>query len=197
MFKRSHQGFLLSTFYFLLSRKKGFTIIEVLVAVSITIFLSSALILYNSRSREQTSLYLEQGKVAQIISRAKSLAISTYARENNCGYGVRFDYANSKYYIFAYGGAPVNCATVAQDGIDLQFESEVAGFPPFQLNPVLIFGSGQNRLTDVLFIPPDPETVIMTEGDAFPVENGTVYLQTKDGLAGVSVKVGVAGQITL
>src|SRR5438105_773284 len=62
--------------------RSGFTLIELLVSMMITMLLSGFIITYTSGGRAQTTLYVEQAKLGQLVSRAKSLSISTYNKSD-------------------------------------------------------------------------------------------------------------------
>src|SRR5206468_841965 len=102
-------------------RVGGFTILEILVVIGITLMISALAITYKSQSQRQVSLYVETQRVVELILRAKSLAVSTYKDPNTvsdptlvaCGYGIDINYASNTYSLFSYkiptGG---NCSAI-------------------------------------------------------------------------------------
>src|SRR5512144_1181344 len=81
----------------------GFTLIESMIAVTITVLLSSFVITYSSTGRQQISLTVERAKLVQVVSRAKSMALNRYKDTDPvCGYGISVDYDNAQYMLFSY-----------------------------------------------------------------------------------------------
>ncbi|MEK7546635.1 MAG: prepilin-type N-terminal cleavage/methylation domain-containing protein [Patescibacteria group bacterium] len=178
-------------------KKTGFTIIELLVALGIAVLFSSILISYNHTSRQQLALYAEETKLIQAIFRAKSLALGSYVKPSTptvCGYGVHFDYAAMKYYIFSYNKAGIaNCQNIneinagSQDAIStfvLGGNVKLVGLP-----------QGGSRLDDVLFVPPDPITLVNSGGTIIKNGSAVIYLQTIDGSLSVKININSAGLI--
>lgn len=72
----------------------GFTLIETLVVVAITVLLSGVLFVYNRSSDNQVVLAAEQARVAGFLFRAKSFALQKNIRHGDaaaCGFGVYFE----------------------------------------------------------------------------------------------------------
>src|SRR3989344_3199887 len=83
--------------------RRAFTLIEILVVISVITMLSAFVLTYNATSRNQVALRIEQAELVQTISRAKSLALATYNKpEVPCGYGVYINYSENNYAIFSY-----------------------------------------------------------------------------------------------
>jgi len=174
---------------------RGFTLIEVLIVLAISVILTSVVLTYSASGRDQVYLGIQKAQLAQVISKAKSLAISTYNQPDvPCGYGVWFDYSDPKqgrYEIFRYKISP--CSDIRNLGIAIKgagYNSESKN--QYLLPPNVNFGDGADRLDIVFFLPPDPKTFIWQLDNL--KDAGGVYLKTSN----ASVKVGVnsAGQIT-
>lgn len=206
--------FLRSKFY-VLSADRGFTLIEVLIVVAITSLLSGMVMTYSSRGRTQVALYVEAAKLSQVILRAKSLAVATYSDPNllgsgiPCGYGVQIDYAAGTYSLFSYMPAlpSVSCRPTpvgALSGIGANPVGEdptnyiYSAIDTVRLSPGVVYGSGNPKLTDILFIPPDPATLIWSDDSAAAsnVASEVDFVSTADALSKVTVKISAAGQIT-
>ncbi len=179
-----------------LKAASGFTLVELLVTVGVTALLASYMVLYGSVSRQQVALSIETAKLAQVISRAKSLSISTFSGgpASLCGYGVHFDYGSQQYSLGNYELEP-DCYSV--------YRGEVPGlgaYSPletYNMTPeVSIRNASSNSMTDVIFIPPDPKVVTNIEGVVSSRAAGAVYLRTADGLVQKIVNVNASGQIT-
>jgi len=171
--------------------KSGFTIIEILVVLSITVLLTSLIITYSAAGRAQVALYIEESKMGQIILKAKSLAIATYNDPSvPCGYGVNFNYANAQYVLFGYR-AP-DCKNIsAIDPSDPGFSV----IDQFDLSSLLNFGNGPGRIDSVFFLPPNPKTLIWTDGGNSS-GSGEVYLETKNKSAALGIQVTQGGQVS-
>lgn len=204
--------------------KRGFTLIEVLIVLAITAVLSSLAIVYTHVGQNQISLSIEESKIAQLILEAKELSIATYGVNNTtCAYGVAFDYASSSYSLFAYnaavtspeyGNRPV-CPSLASTSMDFvpddiqQYQS--ASWQVHTAQGVMLVDPSDPVASDtiqyVLFYPPDPCTMISTDGQTFqsncssiagsPPPAAYVYLSTIDGSASRAITVNPAGQVSL
>lgn len=174
---------------------KGFSLVELLVTILITVMLSSLVITYSSFGRLQIALYVEQARIAQAISRAKSLALASYAnpQKSICGYGLHVDYENRQYAIFEY--AVPDCKNILNiDSTQSQYYREIEKYTLSSgLN--LVISEGES-LRDVFFLPPDPQTKIWRVGEALPSNSGKIKMRTADGSAIVEVSVTIAGQIS-
>ncbi|MDP3975101.1 MAG: type II secretion system protein [Candidatus Jorgensenbacteria bacterium] len=74
--------------------RNGFTLVETLVVVAITLFLSGLLLTYNRSTDNQIVLAAEQARVAGVLFRAKAFALQKNIREGSaaaCGFGVRIE----------------------------------------------------------------------------------------------------------
>lgn len=132
---------------------KGFTLIEVLVVISILAMLTSFLVLYNRTGESQVTLLQEKTNIISTISRAKNLALGVLVQNNNqlitCGYGVYFK--NNNYFI--YQDLASDCRgsdrRYSGDGSGERIDNETYNLPTaLQLS---------SDISDVLFVPPLPE----------------------------------------
>lgn len=171
--------------------RSGYTLIELIIVIGITGMLSAMVILYGSVGREQIALSVEAVKIVQAISRAKSLALATYADPSSpCGFGVNFDYSGKKYTIRSYNTFP-SCESVGGISSSNQISE-------FTLSEGVNWQQGAERIDDVIFIPPDPRVYIFSNGSLISSGvSGKIYLTTTRGGASRTIKVNSAGQITL
>ncbi len=184
----------------MLKFRGGFSLIEMLVVMSITVLFSTILIGYARESGRQMVLISSQAKVINLISRAKSLSVATFIDESGlptnsaapkiCGYGVHVD--NVAGQVFIFRDLAVDCSTS-----DNKFGSGDAmlssNLDTFSVPNTIQFGVDTD-LTDVLFIPPDPIIVINTSKS---LPSAKLTLQNKDNATlNVLVKIDNAGKIS-
>ncbi|MDP3052941.1 MAG: prepilin-type N-terminal cleavage/methylation domain-containing protein [bacterium] len=164
---------------------KGFTIIEMLVVISIMVLLTSLLILYSRTGENQIILFRDQARLIAALNRAKSLSAQLFsAPEPPCSFGVHFSQAENNFLIFRDLAADCQNSDNIYTGAGELFEK-------YQLSPQVKFGD--LTLTNIVFIPPDPKTLIDNDPDKI---EATITLQNLNGNASLKVKVNNAGQIT-
>ena len=79
----------------------GFTMIEILVVISIMILLSSLLILYSRTGENQIILFRDQSRLITSLNMAKSLSIQRFnASSPSCAFGVHFSKTENAFLIF-------------------------------------------------------------------------------------------------
>jgi type II secretory pathway pseudopilin PulG len=178
---------------------EGFTVVELLVVMGVVILLLGCLVLYSGISRNQVALYVEEAKIAQIISRSKALSISAFGNpEVPCGYGVRVNPSAKTYSLFSYQTS--DCGAISN--IEVNEPTKYKIIQSFKLPGGVEFQScsagGGERLDFVLFIPPDPKTLIWVDGQSIPSPTGSgkIYLATTDCSANIIVTVSTAGQVS-
>lgn len=162
---------------------RGFTLVEVLVVVSITALLSSVLILYSRTGERQILLFREQAKVLNLISKSKSLALQTYIDgASACGYGIHFTLPGT---LILFKDQAPDCA--ASDNI---YSGPDEDFSHLILGDGIVISSAD--ISDILFIPPDP-SVKLTPDQV----SGIITLQTIDGGTSARIKLNNSGQISV
>ncbi len=178
-----------------------------MVVVAITSLLAGMVLTYSSRGRTQVSLYVESAKLAQVILRAKSLAIATYNNPDTpCGYGVHLDFASSTYALFSYAptspGGALDCPSVATGPIDITSPaySVIENFEMQKGVEFVNIGGGNNGVKDVLFLPPDPTTYLwLRDGSSQPATDviGQIQLvSASDVNYMLRLRISSAGQIS-
>jgi prepilin-type N-terminal cleavage/methylation domain-containing protein len=203
--------------------ERGFTLLEMIVVVGITFILSSFIIIYGRSGRQISALYVEQAQIANVLAKAKELAVATYLNPGSspaCAYGVHFDYGkgNGTYQIFAYVTSSVTsvatCGALPNATRDEVETLNTSVIPPangsrdlvpnlseHELDSNLRFfdpnGGTSDRLRDVVFIPPEPHAVVWTDGqDTSSTVPGVIYLETVSSNGQASTTVNLAGQIS-
>ncbi len=170
---------------------KGFTLIEILVVVAVSVIVMGSFIAYNSVSRAQIALSVEQAKIAQLIFRAKSLTISSYTQDPGspnvrCGYGVSVDYAGRSYSLNRYEvSSNADCDAIYARDPSADFGNIIS--PVVQLEIYFLDSNlnfqvpgASDELEDVIFIAPEPKTFLKLVGDnSFVGRTAQIYLETK------------------
>ncbi len=181
----------------------GFTLIEILVVLGIMAILSVVFIGYGRESSKQLLLATSQTRTVGVVSRAKSLSISTFLGSiavvadpdavKLCAYGVHVDRGASEMFIFK--DLAKDCA-VSDDiygGGDERLNGELDSFK-LEASVLAFVDNPIENLHDIVFIPPDPKIII--NGDA-TIPDAKIGLGFKDGSGSpVVIAVTNAGQIT-
>ena len=176
----------------------GFTIVEILVTLSIIALLSGILIIYGRGSEKQLLLFRDQAKIVNAILKAKSLALNTYSKDGSpCAYGVHFDAVKKEFRIFKdldSSGLNLDCPTA-----DKIYSSSPSPNSE-DLNPPIVETLGQNlsfklplTATDIVFIPPDINAIITP--DPSPQTQITMEITNPEGIS-KKIKINVFGQIS-
>ncbi len=164
---------------------RGFTLVEVLVTLGITLLLTSLMVIYGRSGEQQIILLRDQARIVSTILRAKSLAIQAYNADSAfCGYGAHFE-PNGTFLIFK-DIAPECSAS------DNRYSGSAETIETGSLEARLGFEAPLG-VSDVLFIPPDPQVII--NGDA-NVDDGLITLIARKGNSSVEVKINSAGQVS-
>lgn len=178
----------------------GFTLIEILVIISVTSVLSAILVSYSRESGRIMLLINNQAKLVSLVSRAKSLSIATFieniALPSNpsdpkiCGYGVHVEKSVGEIFIFK--DLAQNCSSgdnrFGSGDVKLTSQLDVLKLDSW----IIQFGS-DTTLNDVMFIPPDP-IVLINNDSSF--QEALISIETKDKSGKVIVKVSNAGRIS-
>jgi prepilin-type N-terminal cleavage/methylation domain-containing protein len=178
----------------------GFTLIEVLIVVAISAMLAGIAISYSGAERNQTALSVAETEISQFILQARSLAIATYsnAEGSACGYGVSFNASDNTYSIFAYvpGGSacPQPSDITSAPTLDSEKLYTDETWKVHLQNGVTFSMSSSSALSSILFIPPDPATLLF-DGSGNLASQGSVNLVTVDGTMSRTISVDSAGQV--
>lgn len=173
------------------SARAGFTLMEMIIVIGVTMILSGLILGYSRSSEKQISLYKDQAAIVGFLNEAKSLAIQKYNQPGTAGYiacafGVHFETTN----IFAIfqdlepGNVCPKNRTYAYDANANPTELINSS----TLDTGIIFSdlSGGSSL-DIEFIAPEL-TVTST------IANPSVTLRTTSGIS-ARIEVGAGGQI--
>lgn len=139
---------------------KGFTLIEVLVVMGITVLMTSLLVANFSRTRMDLNQATITVKDAIRTAQSMALSGSSWNQTSRCGYGIHF--SASQYIVYA---GPVSDGTACASG---NYRYNMNGGIVSQgliSNSVLEIST---TVTDIFFEPPNPKTYF--DGNAAKAE---------------------------
>lgn len=175
--------------------RKGFTLIEILIVISILGILTTFLVAATRTSDKNILIYADQSKLVGVIARAKSLSIETFKERSICGYGVHFEPAENRYFVYSYTDPSAACRLTAHQTNNTDYRT-VSEYP---LAEGIVFSTadgGENalpdNLTDVFFKPPRP-TIYFSPA----LEIARIPLKIRGGETIAVMTVSYAGQITI
>lgn len=182
---------LLSFFLKKSKRRAGFTLLEIIVVVSITIVLSTIVLAYSRSNEKQIILYREQAMIVGLINQAKTLAIQKFNEPGTgftaCAFGIHFS-GQSNYSLYEVGTSSSVCGSLPTYNYDLTNSAVlIRTIQNLTLDPSLVFKLSASNV-DVGFISP---SLTVTSNQPLPV---TISLSAADGTT-ASIQVGYAGQI--
>jgi len=175
-----------------MKHRSGFSLVEIIVVISITVLLSTLVIGYNRSSEKQLILFRDQATIVGVLNRAKALAIEKFrepeADFDNCAFGLHFDNGSREYILFrdlGVGGCDDVNRSYDAGGVTSGATTLLEEISRFSIDEKSVFANIPVVGLDILFVPPDIDVV---SNSLFPVE---IIIETVDG--GVSVSVGVSG----
>ncbi|MEK7554692.1 MAG: hypothetical protein AAB518_01760 [Patescibacteria group bacterium] len=167
--------------------QSGFSLVEALVVISITIILTSILVVHSRTSERQILFFREQSVLISALLRAKSFSIQTFQPELQpglpspstadrvCGWGVHFDRSDPLAPVIVFsdlapGGGNSNCTSANKmysQGQNEKFETIVFDSSIIiecvdVVAPGQLCASNANKL-DITFKPPDPEVFFFVD----------------------------------
>lgn len=172
---------------------KGFTLIETLVTISITLVLSGLAIAYNRSSERQIAIYRDQSTVVGLLNRARSLAAQKYRDPSiptyiTCAFGIHFEPDSRDFVLFqdlGEGGCSSGSANYRYDAGSNPSET----LETLSLDPRLQFDGIPISGLDIFFIPPD---ITASSSTNLPV---SFVIKTNDNNFSVTTTVAAGGQI--
>ena len=188
-----------STFIKEESRERGFTLLEILVVVGITVVLTSMVAGYSREGGRQLALVATETKMLNLLSRAKFLSVETFFgggrsdKQRICAYGVRIE--SDQMFIFQDLSSTPGCLPDNplgdNDGRYSGINERLVG----ELNEIKLTDTalafGETDLSEVVFIPPDPRTKINNSN----ISEASIKVKIKEGSGQFEITVNNAGQI--
>ena len=162
---------------------QGFTLIEILVIITITTILAGIMIAYGHIGEKQITLFRDQAKIIGVLNRAKFLTVQMFAEtgEKPCAYGVHFE--NNKQTFLIFKDLKTSC-----DGV---YGGDNSGelFEKYEINSAFKF---ETSLSNVVFIPPDPRVKL----NAGSLSEATIKI-VLDATNYKTIRITKYGQITV
>ncbi len=194
--KQSHKG-------------AGFTVLEMIVVLSIVIILTAILVVYTRDSEKQIIFFKEQSVLVAALLRAKSFAIETFQptqqpglglpTEKVCGWGVYFNKQDQNYIVFRDLAPATDCTEADSHYTSTQNEefetfsfNQSIGFDCFYSSASSCDSSVDDEVSAV-FIPPEPKVAFYPDSTASDL---IIVLSLKDGSRESTIRINKAGQIS-
>jgi len=133
---------------------KGFTLVEVLVVISIMVIVTGAVVINSGRSKDNVNLYSAKNSIGMNINKAKEIALSGVGATigTNYGVGAWFPDSAGKYY-YIYRNNELSSQDKGYDSGDSILEKVI-------LPQGIRYSTSSEK--GVLFIPPKPSVSICT-----------------------------------
>ncbi len=170
---------------------RGFTLIEVLIVISIMSLLSGFLIVYTRGSENQIKILKDKAGFLGALYRSRSFSLRTIqTTPPECGYGV-YIMDERRYVLWRDTATKADCSDANK-----RYDSSAEDFEPvMSLAQGIKFGNVNSGdfMKSVLFVPPDPSLV--TEPEIVPGGNLRATISTLDGLSVAEIRINRYGQI--
>ena len=171
--------------FFKFKKNEGFSLIELLVSISIIVTMTTLFLVNYHSTNERTALILAAQKLVSDIRVAqnKSLGSSEYGADNipTGGWGIHVEEGGLNYTIFADDDGDY-AFDVGEDNIS--YGAEFLKFPPNVSIAKTIINTVEVASLDIVFLPPNPVTYINGIGSASAeiilVENASLSTSTKE-----------------
>lgn len=136
---------------------RGFTLIEILVVLTIIVIITGIVIFNTSLERQNSALLRSAQKLSLDLRRAQLFALSSKIYKTSgivpCGWGIHFNgIGSTSYIIFADLATMPDCS-------DRDFVRASSGSEDFEttnFEPKISINSLSGSLSDVVFTPPEP-----------------------------------------
>ena len=181
--------------------QNGFTLLEILVVVGITVVLTAMVAGYSRESSRQLALVGTETKMLNLLSRAKFLSVETFfgggrsGDQRICAYGVKVDVSSQEMFIFQDLSSTPGCLPDNplgnNDGRYSGINERLAG----ELNEVKLANTTlafwETDLSEAIFIPPEPRTKINNSD----ISEASIKVKIKEGNGQFIITVNKYGQI--
>ncbi|MEX2411130.1 MAG: prepilin-type N-terminal cleavage/methylation domain-containing protein [Candidatus Paceibacterota bacterium] len=167
----------------------GFSLVEIMVVIGITLILTTMSIGFSRSSQTQLEGFRNQSEVVGVINRAKSLTLERFSESgvsgrDVCGIGIRFANNNQDYFLFQDLALSGDCSSS-----DKEYSGSSEDLEAFSLSPRVSFGSIPSDL-EILFLAPHLDTI---SSEGFPIDF-TIEL---DGESISMISISAVGQVSI
>lgn len=170
------------------------TLIEVVVALGVILWIASLLILYSRTGEARTRIIRERSRLVLDLRRAQDFALGTrefVSGEIPCGYGIHFESNSTEYIIFAdRASSPTSPCASANSRWN---SSETVETVRLERGVKVL----STEASDIVFNPPEPKTNFyppLAPGDRDAI---IILALERDETIQAKVKVTTAGEISI
>ncbi len=165
----------------------GFTLLEMVIVISIMAIITAVTVGYNRGSNDKLVLFSNQAKVVGVLQRAKSFALQKKEGDEGglvCAFGVHFEMPRTM-IIFRDEASSPNPGFCGEDSSNMEYDGESEKIEEVKLDPDIAFSSLScgKKECDILFSTPYLDVL----------GEGVVSLSTGDEI--VEVEVGSGAQV--
>lgn len=173
------------------SGNKAFTLIEVLIVISIMSLLSGFLLVYTRGSENQIKIMKDKASFLNLIYRARSLSLRTLQSDPpECGYGI-YIINDKQYTLWRDTATKSDCSDA--DKLYNSATEQVEGVAMLSGGLKFVNFGGSDFMKSILFIPPDPTVVIEPKVDSD--EPILIAIGTLDEKSVAKISINKYGQI--
>jgi prepilin-type N-terminal cleavage/methylation domain-containing protein len=120
-------------------QKRGFTLLEILIVITLVIFLSGVSASFEIESYRKTLAHFDVQKVVSILRRARSLAQHTVCENTSCTHAQEYSIMVSPHSLTLYEGSFITSEseTFPLDGIEVASSTGIITFEPHSAEVLL------------------------------------------------------------
>ncbi|MEX0689857.1 MAG: type II secretion system protein [Candidatus Paceibacterota bacterium] len=170
------------------NKSSGFTLLEIIVVIGITVLLSTLAVTYNRSNERQLLMFRSQSEIVSAMNRARALALERFDEpvegKDLCGVGVRVS-GEKDFHIFLDLENKGNCLNS-----DRRYSGSEEDFESFELAPQVEFAQGTSQGLEVLFVSPHLDVI---SSESFPVEIELISLDVNN----AKIHISAVGQISI
>ena len=173
----------------------GFTLIEILIVMSLLLMLVTIAAIYNKAAGRQILVSREHAHVLALFVRARSAGLTIpktdLSVERICAYGVHVDIAAHAVILFKDLGTPGDSGSCA--AANNRYDGDAELVDRFVLDPTVTLTA--TGIADMVFIPPSGDVVI-TDSSGQREQSATVTIGSVEAGFARGIRVNTFGQIT-
>lgn len=176
-------------------KREGFTLLEVMVTVVLSMILTGTILVYNRSGESQVSVFKDEATVVGVINRAKAFTQQRLNTPLACGFGIHIDGGASKsFQLFADKRSQSWDSCVSPTGtyalgVNFRYDGSEEVMGTYELDSKSKFIDIPAGGLDVVFIPPD-----LTVTSSAPIPT-TFKISDESGLSVASITIAPGGQV--